>query len=179
MIEAEIKAKIDEGILEKFKELGLEKLKESKQSDTYYDHPCRKFMDTDESVRVRDREESGLAFYYKSPKVDSQTKSRQEYKTPVNSDIYKILKKIGFTEFWTVKKKRSYYSLDDVKITYDEVEGLGTYLELEVAADEDTMEEAKAQLFSVLEKLGIPKSALTRKSYVELLYEKSNGASKK
>jgi len=171
MIEAEIKAKIDESILEKFKELGLEKEKESIQTDIYYNHPCREFMKTDESVRVRDREESGLAFYYKSPKIDPHTKSRQEYKTPVNSDIYKILKKIGFTEFMRVKKKRSYYSLDEVKITYDEVEGLGTFVELELPADEDTMEETKERLFAVLKKLGISKSTLTRKSYVELLIE--------
>jgi len=173
MIEAEIKAKVDESILDTFKKLGLKKEKESNQTDIYYDHPCRSFMETDESVRVRDREESGLAFYYKSPKVDADTKSRQEYKTPVNSDIYKILKKIGFTEFWRVTKKRSYYTLDEVKITYDEVKGLGTYIELEVAADEETMEEAKELLFSVLKKLGIPKSELIRKSYVELLYEAS------
>lgn len=173
MIEAEIKAKVDESILKKFEELGLKKEKESNQTDTYYDHPCRSFMETDESVRVRDREESGLAFYYKSPKIDPDTKSRQEYKTPVNSDIYKIIKKIGFTEFMKVKKKRSYYTLDEVKITYDEVEGLGTFIELEVTADEETMEESKELLFSVLKKLGIPKSELIRKSYVELLIEQS------
>jgi len=122
-------------------------------------------------VRVRDREESGLAFYYKSGKVDPDTKSRREYKTPVNSDIYKILKNIGFTEFMTVKKKRSYYTLDDVKITYDEVEGLDLYMELEVSADEESMDEAKERLFAALEKLGVPKSALTRKSYLELILE--------
>ena len=171
MIEAEIKAKVDRGILEKFEELGLGKEKESNQTDTYYNHPCRDFRATDEATRVRDREESGLAFYYKSAKVDPDTKSRQEYKTPVNSDIYKILKKLGFSEFMKVKKKRSYYTMDEVKITYDEVVGLGPYVELEVAADEETMKEAKKKLFSVLKKLGIPKSALTRKSYIELLLE--------
>jgi adenylate cyclase class 2 len=70
----------------------------------------------------------------------------------------------------TVRKQRRILLLDNVRIHLDDVEGLGTFLELEAvvdAAHDDAR--CRAQVDALLAELGIGADRLIRASYAELL----------
>jgi predicted adenylyl cyclase CyaB len=57
----------------------------------------------------------------------------------------------------------------EVEIALDEVDGLGTFAELEVAVDADNVETAKSRILSLGDEVGLLNAE--RRSYLELLIE--------
>src|SRR5215207_9127578 len=122
------------------------------QSDQYFAHPSRDFAQTDEALRIRT--ESDKCFVtYKGPKVDKKTKTRQEIELPLGSantngkKFGELLQAIGFSPVATVLKIRRpfqiHYAECDVEGAYDIVDRVGAFVELELKADEASLEEAK------------------------------------
>ena len=66
-----------------------------------------------------------------------------------------------------VVKRRRIYRLKDVTICFDEVEGLGTFVEIETKSED--LEAAKRKIFEVAKLLGFNPSESIRESYLELL----------
>ncbi|TFF67574.1 class IV adenylate cyclase [Candidatus Thorarchaeota archaeon] len=155
------------------------------QRDTYYDHPCRSLGDTDEAVRIRDREvlsgvDHALAhplveLTYKGPKVDSHTKTREEYSVGVfNAEgLRRILLSTGFVEVATVVKKRRFFDLGEIVISLDDVADVGSFIEFEsLASGKVAMEEAREKIVSVATKLGFDTKTMVRESYLEMYLKK-------
>lgn len=164
MLEIEIKTNmLPEQIEDKLLELGAKMLRKEKQIDTYFKHPCYDFKTRDEAFRVR---EVRGKFYltYKGPKIDRETKTREEIEIEVESKIFTLLERLGFTPLKKVIKRRKVYQWQKLKIFIDQVEDLGEFLEVEA--------DKKEELFQLIDQLGIPRSSLIRKSYLELLMEK-------
>jgi len=67
-----------------------------------------------------------------------------------------------------VRKHRKTFDLDGIEVSLDDIEGLGTFVELEVR-DMD-MEEGRGLLRDAMARLGLEGSE--RRSYLELLLEK-------
>ncbi|MDY6765087.1 MAG: class IV adenylate cyclase [Halobacteria archaeon] len=172
-MEVEIKVSADlNEIKSRLLELGGEHLSTRNQRDTYYSAPHRDFAETDEAVRIR--VDNGDAYLtYKGPKIDSRTKSREEFEVEVNDprEMDSILRSLGFEEFETVSKRREVYSLGEYEILLDDVKGLGEFVEVEREADEDEFDEAREGVIGIIEKLGIDPSESIRKSYLGLLLE--------
>jgi len=148
--------------------------KEVEQADSYFAHPCRDFGTTDEALRVR-IEGGRSTLYYKGPKLDRETKTREEIAVPLPDPqaMRTVLQRLGFEEFAVVEKRRSVYDLGGVEVVLDRVAGLGDFVELEVQGDD--IEEGKAQLHRAMAELGLEGSE--RRSYLELLLEKGLKAS--
>jgi adenylate cyclase, class 2 len=146
--------------------------------DTYFNHPARDFAQTDEAFRIRSIGEDNR-LTYKGPLVDKQTKTRQEVEIgceagPAGREkLRTTLLALGFREVHTVIKRRTPYHLDwqgrDVETTLDEVEGLGTFVELETIAAADHWESARDSLLQLADQLGLENSE--RRSYLQLLLE--------
>ena len=163
MLEMEIKAKIEiRGTKQKLSKLGAEFINKQHQLDTYFHHPCRDFKKSDEALRVRIMANKYF-LTYKGKKLDSQTKTRNEVEIEVNSRIFSLLKALGFSEIRKIEKQRSFYRWDNLRVYLDKVEGLGEFLEIE-----GNSWESKQRIFQLLEKLGIKRDKLIRKSYLEL-----------
>ncbi len=144
------------------------------EQDLYYNAPHRDFRTTDEALRLRtitgSRNETVLT--YKGPKRDSRSNTRLEHETSVGDSrtVQDILLSLGFCPVLTVCKDRRTYHLDAVTVCLDQVEGLGSYLELEhLLPDESGREVAVDGLLSLLDRLGVQRQALERRSYLELL----------
>jgi len=178
---AETEAKIilgDCGLLErvevKLRGLGAVFLEEKREEDTYYQHPCRDFAETDEALRIRRHGERPPELTYKGPKrVVGGAKTRQE-ETVTLSDgeaMHRILLALGFRPVATVVKTRRYYRLGDVLVTLDKVEGLGCFLEAEYQGS-GRPEEAIQAIEGALARLGVEKLPRTTLSYLELLLHK-------
>jgi adenylate cyclase class 2 len=164
-------SKIEKMILE----LGGEFQEEVEQVDIYFNHPLRDFAQTDEALRIR-RAEDKATFTYKGPKIDSQTKTREELKVQLSDGdaMREVLSKLGFLEVGTVKKVRKKYKLNEFKVCLDDVKGLGSFVELEVEVSKDDQDEVSRLrdiILKTMKEWGLEK--VERRSYLELLLESS------
>ena len=139
------------------------------QEDRYFNHPSRDFRVTDEALRIRNDGAMSVVTY-KGPKLSPVAKTRHEVETGIEdlSKMAEVFSLLGFTESGIVKKRREVYSLGDVEICVDSVEGIGDYIELEkIASDRETVEK---ELFTLAAKLGL--DSFERRSYLEMVLEK-------
>ncbi len=145
---------------------------ECRQVDIYLAHPCRDFALTDEALRLR-YEKGGWTLYYKGPRLDKETKSREEIASPVSEveSLKLILARLGFQEVGKVEKRRRIYSYEGAEVSLDRVEGLGRFVEVEVTGEE--LEKGRSKVLRIMKELGLEKSE--RRSYLELVMEKEKG----
>jgi len=144
--------------------------------DRYFNHPARDFSETDEAVRIRRKGEKHL-ITYKGPKIDATTKTRREIELPLGGGQgtveawSELLTALGFRHVAEVRKIRRRTHVEHegrtVEATLDQVDGLGDFVEIELVANEDDLDAARACLASLAESLGLGRSE--RRSYLELL----------
>ncbi len=140
-----------------------------RQHDLYFKHPCRDFSITDEAIRLR-FVDGKIFLTYKGKRIDKETKTREEVETEVGNNMDKILIKLGFERFIEINKIRKKYSLKNVVISLDSVEGLGNFIEMETHGDYG---KGKDELMELADKLSL--KSLERRSYLEMMvdgYEK-------
>jgi adenylate cyclase class 2 len=150
--------------------------------DHYYAHPARDFAASDEALRIRRTDRSSY-LTYKGPKVDTTTKTRREIELELWAQEAKVqslenlLEALGFTPVAEVCKYRRKASISwqgrEIEAALDEVVDVGTFVELELVAEEDDVEPAKACIASLARELGL--SGSERRSYLELLLEGRGG----
>ena len=176
MIEVEVKARAQEDTQEKITAMGAKPLKVENHHDLYFNSPLRDFKVSDEALRIRIKEE-GARLTYKGPKLDQETKSRLEWTVKIDDPVQmeQILLVLGFELSAEVCKRRTKYSFGDIVIALDEVEGLGSFLEVEAVGDIG-WEMQRTKVLSVLAGLGLGGSI--RSSYLELLEEKKTSQGK-
>jgi len=164
MLEVEIKVRVNHNqIEEKLEELKATFIKEVKQEDTYFKHPCWNFKDRDEALRIR--EEGNIFFLtFKGPKLDKKIKVRKEVQLQVEPEIFELLKDIGFSELKRIRKRRKFYQWKNLKVCLDKVEGLGDFMEIEGKSWED-----KPLIRELVKKLNIKEESVLTISYLELI----------
>jgi adenylate cyclase class 2 len=146
------------------------------ESDQYFDHPCRRFAQTDEALRIRTIGSQSFVTY-KGPKLDKTTKTRRELELPLptgddrNVEFAELLEALGFQAVAIVCKERRPFRIThagcEVHGAYDIVGGIGEFIELELTADERGIDEAKRVIASLAQELDLGSSV--RESYLELL----------
>ena len=122
------------------------------QVDRYFAHPSRDFSETDEALRIR-RHGDTCVITYKGPKLDAETKTRREIELPLSSQpddveqYAELLIALGFNPVADVCKKRRCADLrwegSDFEIALDEVVEVGSFVEIETGAEDDTLDEAR------------------------------------
>jgi adenylate cyclase class 2 len=146
------------------------------QVDAYFAHPARDFAQTDEALRIRRVGQQNYVTY-KGPKLDAATKTRREIELPLPPGDFgaaafaELLTSLGFRPVREVRKLRRRVEIawegHHVDAAMDEVEGLGSFIELELAVDESDVPAAKACLASLAQRLELRDGE--RRSYLELL----------
>jgi len=148
-------------------------LGEVEQKDTYLSHPNRNLPANDEALRVR--EEGGRCWLtYKGPKRGGLVKVREELEVGFQSRevLLELFERLGFLALAEVRKRRRVYRWGRVSICFDQVLGLGRFVEIEIAEGDDASK-AGDLLGAVARKMGLdPKSAVTE-SYLEMLLQGS------
>jgi len=149
--------------------------------DVYFAHPARDFANSDEALRIR-RKGSANFITYKGPKIDALTKTRREIDLPLppgepTAQAWTaLLEALGFTAVGEVRKSRRKADVDwqgrSVEVSLDEVDRLGFYVELELIAEADDLDAARANIVSLAEALGLEGGE--RRSYLELLLDWSS-----
>ncbi|GAA0301306.1 class IV adenylate cyclase [Halarchaeum salinum] len=175
MYEVEVKVPADHGdVRDALESVGAEAERTVEQVDTYYDAPHRDFAETDEALRVRrvtDADGERARITYKGPKIDAESKAREEIETGVadGADASAIFEGVGFTPAATVEKTRTYYAYDDYTVVLDDVTGLGQFVEVE--RESEDVDTAREGAFDVLRRLGLDPTEQIRTSYLGLLLD--------
>ena len=141
------------------------------QNDTIYSHKDKigkEWTKPDEGdfvIRIRRQDN-------KSELTVKQQRSHEldnlEFETEVKDSevMHQILSLLGYVPMVEVKKKRQKGKLGQYEICLDEVDELGTFVELEKLADDEadvaTVEE---DLFREMERLGVPRENREKRGY--------------
>ncbi len=146
------------------------------ETDLYFNHPSRDFRETDEALRIR-RRGGANRVTYKGPKIDTTTKTRQELELdlPAGEETAaqwtELLETLGFRQVGRVHKRRRKFQVDwqgrTIAGTLDEIDGLGTFVELELVVDSDEIDAAREAIGALAGQLGL--AASERRSYLQLL----------
>ncbi len=179
MLEAEIKIRIDDAIAERLRhrlqELGASCAVPLEQRDVYFTHPSRDFAQTDEALRLRS-DARGLRITYKGPNLDPPRKTREEIEFPIDTAMETastLFERLGFSPLAQVAKTRTEFVLPGppaALVSLDEVEGLGTFCELEVEAE--TVGDGRRALDELAATLAVSAQTPIPQSYLELLLRK-------
>jgi adenylate cyclase class 2 len=152
--------------------LGGKKIAEGLIEDIYFSHPGRDFGKTDEALRIR-KMEDGSELSYKGPRMKAEdVKAREEVTLKIDNSLaaQRIIERLGFTEVCSIKKKRTSYVYDKIRIDLDDVEGLGEFVEIEILTESP---DRTAALFeTAVKELALQKSE--PKTYLELILEKES-----
>ena len=163
-------------LLDQLEDLGICWRETVCQEDAYFNHPLRDFAETDEALRVR-LEGSEAMFTYKGPRIDSATKTRQELELQVanpgtdGNALKQFLLTLGFTYVHSVVKQRRKgmlsFQQQEVVVAFDEIQGLGKFVEFELVVAEDDLDSATALLTQLSASLGLGESITT--GYLDML----------
>jgi adenylate cyclase class 2 len=152
--------------------------------DHYYNAPDRDFAQTDEALRLR---QIGTAnkVTYKGPKRDATTKTRTEVEVelasgPEAAEAWDhLVRQLHFRLVAEVRKQRQVHHMQreefELEICLDRVEKVGCFVELEILAPEENMDQARQILEQVAGELNL--SGSERRSYLELQLSQSAHAS--
>jgi predicted adenylyl cyclase CyaB len=139
------------------------------QIDTY-------FSVTKGRLKLREGNiENALINYDRGNITDAKQSDVILYQHEPNAALKNILtKQLGVKI--TVDKKRKIYFIDNVKFHFDEVKGLGTFLEVEAIDRNEsfTIEQLKEQCDKYFKFFGLDKSQLVDKSYSDLVEKDVN-----
>jgi len=161
---------------ERLQQMGAGVSEVDEQADSYFAHPARDFVSTDEALRIRSVG-SLNRITYKGPRIDTTTKTRREIELQLPEgksyagQFAELLLVLGFTPVTAVLKKRRTATVDwrghQVEVALDEVTQVGSFVELEVQSEKAHLAEAQAVVRSLAEKLQLDQ--LESRSYLEML----------
>ena len=136
-------------------------IKETHQKDTYFSH--KEFLDVLPPIkRLRVRvSDKGSTINRKDRKVVDGVNQNycDEYETPIQDaeTMTKILTALDIKPIVIVDKKRKVYQYQDTEISVDEVQNLGTFIELEASGEFESIEIARNKLYHIAQELGLQK----------------------
>jgi adenylate cyclase class 2 len=146
------------------------------EHDIYYNAPHRDFGVTDEAIRVRYTNDQAVVTYKGAKIKTSGLKAREELNIVVDSGTVfeQMLDRLGFIRTAEVNKWRENYRLSGAAITLDEVEDLGTFVEIEILA-EDANSDTAARIQEIAKEIGVCGEPILA-SYLELLLAQRSAA---
>lgn len=181
MIEVEIKFRVpDNALVQRLIDTGpLVFAEPVVQRDIYWNHPQRNFRETDESLRIRISGDQNI-LTYKAPRLDTLTRTRPEIEVPFLTGcesmekMRTVLLSLGFRIIESVEKSRRAAALHweglKVEVTLDEVQSLGTFLEIEALVEDSQWQTARDQIVRLAERWQILDLREPR-SYLRMLLE--------
>lgn len=169
MREIEIKCKVDnpELIAESLAKQGLNLDEPIKQHDVVYAWPGVADNAPD-SVWLRIRIENDTKVLFNLKKQHTGGLDSIEHETEVSDaiELEEIIKNMGYELYSDLTKVRRKAKHGDIEVCFDEVAGLGTFVEAEKIAHVDSdHDEVVAELWALFERLGLDKKDEVHEGY--------------
>lgn len=165
--------------LKKFEYIGVHET-----CDIYYYDPKRpnlkpdKKMEINECLRLRNKNNNSY-ITYKVDHFDENNKwlYSDEYETKIaDIDTTKIiLEKLGLKQLLTIHNKKSIYKYNDYEISFEDVEELGHFMEVEYCTNADVdVKKIKHEIQTFINSLGIKVSDELTMGKPEMIIRKHN-----
>ncbi|MHA1167351.1 MAG: class IV adenylate cyclase [Candidatus Hodarchaeales archaeon] len=187
LLEVEIKIRLDRELEEIFK-ANISRLSKATaemiETDIYLDNERYDLTRKDSAFRIRKitrNASDNLEITFKGPKLSHDIKTRHEMTLKLDSesveDIRAFFKSLGFNPIGNVNKNRKIWVIheEDWKYTvsFDVVENLGKFIEIETIVNRDKQEIAEERIINLLTSIIGEKNEcrikLITQSYLELL----------
>lgn len=170
-MEIEVRAKIDSILrIKDLLQTKAEFVKSSDEDDLYLRHES----DTERSLvlRIR-RKESGSQLTFKG-KAKGDDTAWADVDLPLShpDDLENLLLGSSYTKVVRIQKHRATYRTQDFEINVDEIDNLGSFIEIEGRGTESERILVEQKITRYLIDLGIQSSDIIRKGYVGLMLEK-------
>lgn len=143
----------------------------NEERDVFFDDPSRRLAQNGQAQCLRQMNPSGRVLWIsKGPRADECiAMDLADF-----DQAAAMLRSLEFEEVMATAKKRDIYFLGDLHITLDDVERLGTFVELAAMSHDETELARLADVISeTAEALGLPASDLEPRSYRAMLSEQS------
>lgn len=164
-LELKIKVFNHNNIIQLIEQYGGKKIKLLYQKDSY-------FVFNKGLLKLREQNGVFELIKYKRDEINKERWSDYSLLYLNGQNVEKYLYDI-FNLECIVKKERTLIIYKNTRIHLDKVEGLGNFLELETVVEKITREEAKEEFEEVVNILHLDLSNEIRKSYRDLILEKS------
>ncbi len=185
-MEIEIKARLKEGksVMQRLTNLGCEFSDPIMQDDRVWAKECSSmeaFLNNPVFLRIRIENGGKAILTAKKSKQQSGQESlvKREHGVVIDSveEARGILEMLGLREVVRTIKKRTTTKHRDFEICFDDVDGLGMFIELEKIADEADAPRIQREMKALLTELGVTEDDYVHKGYDILMLEtlSSNG----
>ena len=162
----EIKARVPdpEALLARAEALATEETQTILQTDTFFQVPTGR-------LKVREfADGSGELICYERPDGEGPKTSTYDIARTGDGAALRRVLAAALDVRGVVSKKRLLVMVGRTRIHLDEVEGLGSFMELEVVlAGDDSRSQGEKEAAELMEKLGITSADLVRGAYIDLL----------
>ena len=178
--EIEVKARVidQNDVLKKLAALGCAFSEPVNQDDMVYTEKIGTldvFLSNNVFLRIRIQNDGRVILTAKKPvKKDAENLVKIEHETAVSSaeEARAILELMGYQQAVRVKKIRQTAHFNDYEICLDDIEGLGSFIELEQMAESEEADKIQKEMFTFLMSLEISPEAQVKKGYDILMIEK-------
>ena len=179
MKEIEVKARLKnkDQIFEKLKSLGCVLSAPIRQVDTVYTKivgSVEEYLKNDHFLRIREKSDGRFIFTVKKP-LSNLVLTKAEHETEIKNpiELEQALFLMGYQTANKVIKVRQTTHCKDFEICIDEVENLGSFIEVERMSDDD-MDAVRKELNEFLDSLGVSSEDQVHKGYDILAIESGN-----
>ncbi len=178
MKEIEVKCKISnpERLMQKLSELGIELSAPITQEDKVYFPKGIRFEERATAPALRIRKNNGaFLFTYKIPLANNLDKLEYESGIDNPEAMAAICEQLGFELQVSINKVRRKAEHSGYEICVDEVEGLGSYIEVEKLSADGDSEQIQNEIFSFMQTLGIQQEDRVFDGYDIMIFKKEQG----
>src|SRR4051812_26900438 len=178
MLEVEVKYRLPNpsAIETRLRECGAVAVADHAEADHYLNAPDRDFARTDEALRLR-RIGAQNFLTYKGPRKDATSKTRTEVEIPcppgdaAADGFLRLFQQLGYRPTAVVRKRRRIFEFVYDSFTMhaclDDVEQVGTFIELEIVVEDAHYHEAHAAVINTAQELDL--GPTDTRSYLEQL----------
>ena len=163
----EIKARVDdlEAVRIKAQRLSTSEPEHLVQRDTFYRVPTGRLK-----LREFGDGSAELIYYERPDERGPKTSTYTVTPVPEPHTMHELLQRLA-GQADVVSKRRDVILIGPTRVHLDNVEGLGTFVELEVVlSPEQTDADGEAIAADLMQKLGIQRDALVARAYIDLLH---------
>lgn len=164
--EIEIKLKVDKSEYERILNLvkNTAKYKNTvKQTDTYYSLK-------DKNSWLRTRNENGKCIFNLKKKINNSHYEKYDVLIDNLNNLNKILQELNVNELGTIVKERTTYVYKNkYEFSFDNVESIGLFIEIEVINQIDNFEKDTYNLLNLMKELKIDLNMIERRKYIDYL----------
>ena len=164
--EIEIKLKVDKSEHERILNLvkNTAKYKNTvKQIDTYYSLK-------DKNSWLRTRNENGKCIFNLKKKINNSHYEKYDVLIDNLNNLNKILQELNINKIGTIVKERTTYVYENkYEFSFDNVESIGLFIEIEVINQIDNFEKDTYNLLNLMKELKIDLNMIERRKYIDYL----------